>query len=390
MGIEGLPKRFARTSFGRALTSSLGSSMVALLGVAGATLGSLETQAIHDSVFFAFARRGAPLSWEGTVFWFLVALNALLFVARQHAVDFKREEQVQKMDAQIGIIPGLVRTAPPTDFLANMAIVFEKGALLTTALLQGTPTPPIAAVRECVREMLQALADLAWKYADAPEKVNYAANLMIFSQPKPDACREAPLIFCEPETDVTKLGGLLVLVPELSATRETNDIDRSLRSFSLPVPRDPGTARSDGGAGYRVLPGAPFAFIRKALELFPDTKKIEEWFHTQGSFPRHTEKAVLDYFDSQASSLKGFVSIPVFRPSAKREAARDRAVCAILNVHWNVHGLLGEPEPAATFEGAIYPVLFLLSQIIDKFGEQLIAPAPRASSPPEVSSEDHS
>jgi hypothetical protein len=156
------------------------------------------------------------------------------------------------------------------------------------------------------------------------------------------------------------LEGILELVPELSTTttRQGNTPD-VLEPLRLPVP-----VRYERRVGHgerqlwRVLPGAPLAWVRKKWTIYPSQAALLDWCRRKGAFPDHVLEAVQRYFESPAgASVQAFASLP-FPPGTGDEPV------GVLNVHCTQPGLFSGRDPVRHLFPLLNPILWIICDLI--------------------------
>jgi hypothetical protein len=332
---------------------------ILLLGILAGLLGSIYPAELQG--FVQTATHLTPTA-GAAAFLLLVPLTAALAFVRQWVVDQKREEVQRRFDAAARDIPELIRTLPDLEFIDHLGTVLRKHLVLLRAL------DDLQSRAQGMSTVLSAIAELASKY-DRGVGGRYAANLMVFVE-NSDSRPWRPLVKFF-DGDPEQLGGLLVLPRDFTADSDGCE-DKCLREFALPVPREAGVKRSAGGDGYRVMPGAPMAYLLRNLEHFKNAAELADFCEKECDFTRLVRSQIKEYFATHASDISGLFSYPVFgrlkvKNGSPHDATRtgEESVLGILNVHWSrPGGRLARPEAAQLFIKATLPLQVIISHLL--------------------------
>jgi hypothetical protein len=98
--------------------------------------------------------------------------------------------------------------------------------------------------------------------------------------------------------------------------------------MALPVPHE-----AQGGDGrWKVLPGAPLAFVGEGTDGYADVAQLRDWFDKDADFSPSVRDEVITYFSGEGSMSRSFVS---------RRLSFGGANLGVLNLHSNRPNLLG-------------------------------------------------
>lgn len=334
--------------------------------------GSLFSGEIRSAFPFYFGDGGwGSISWLAVGFWSLLALVAMLFFSRETAENRRQQrliEETQKLER-------LVRTLPPEDFLKDFAELFRTAdrAMILALDPQG-PGGRRENLLQGARQIMQNMAILAKSFGRrirSPD-AHYAANVMRF-RPTPtltvDDQRELEqrLRFCEDGVHCSGLQGVLDLVLPLSTkgNDEKLEPDNDLRTLALPIPVLP-----KNGEKYKVLPGAPLAFVERVASCYADARELHKWCGEKGDFSESVRDKIREYFQG-AEHIGSFLSVPLV----------DQEECpyGVLNVHANLPNLLGDGtshtglnSPLGQFVAITEPLVAMLVKLLselDRIGE---------------------
>lgn len=330
-----------------AFRGPLYATLVTILAVIAGVLGSVYSKEIGNAFPFYWGPYDS-LSPHALGFWSTLVTFALLFFFRQAATDRARQQLVD-----------LLRTLPPADFLSEFDRVLSACEEAAATVLRDS-VGTTEAVERAIRVVLDGVVTLAALFDGRPYGVTYAANIMLFQEtsslPEPDMVRlKERLKFLDPEIDARALYGVLDLQRPLSTTTGTREpeADGDLQPLALPIPA---SIRSGDGRRWRLLPGAPLAFVRGSMELYTDTSTLGEWCRTYGDFSGTVCGAVEAYFGSPTGMrIRSFVSFPL---------ARAREI-GVVNIHRDQPGLLAEKEPAKQFWPLMHPFRTLCLQLLN-------------------------
>jgi hypothetical protein len=213
------------------------------------------------------------------------------------------------------------------------------------------------------------LAELIRIFENSPLQTTYAANVMIFRPAA--ALRKLPpeqrrewergLAFSPPRTRLVELEGILQLVPELSTTtaRAENEPDE-LKPLRLPVPEQRlRHVRHGDSRLWRVLPGAPVAWVRKKWVAYPSQADLFQWCRDEGAFADETLAALRSYFDAPpGSAVQGFASLPF-------PTGAGTSPVGVLNVHSDQPGLFAGRDPVRHLFPLLNPILQIVNDLVD-------------------------
>ena len=304
------------------------------------------------------------------MFWALAIVASVGYFARESALSKKQQALQRETLRQAAEFEKLIRTLPPKYFLEAFSDYYGiADGVFNDArqLALDHPDQALKALQGGIRHLLRIVACLAAKFDHNPKDTTYAANIMVFriacdlpEDEKPAISKR--LLFSDESVDVDKLYGILDLKSALSTTNKDEEaaIDEEIRPFAMAVPI---TYLSQEG-NYRVLPGAPLAFVERKADLYADTSRLIEWCKNYGDFTRETISKLTSYFKS--SSVKGFVSIPLFRRIKEGDGDEETSEdpFAIMNIHCNQAGLLAQGESLVHFEDLIRPFRVMLVKLI--------------------------
>ena len=247
-----------------ALRATLVSGALLLTG----TYASQHQAEIAASRFFLLAGADAPWCWEVNFLCLLVAGTLVLLFWHEDS-SAKQREYNDSMQSEIlrqqQLIPDLLRTMPPEDFLNLLSASVDQVMDLVRA--------PAGDTAAKIRSILSAIATLAKAYdggtAEIPsEPVRYGANLMLFTDVA-DSAWVSKIRF-DGDLNANSRRGILALPSALSVTSlSQGQPDHLLEELSLPVPTHVGRPRVDGSGGWRALPGAPSSFAKNGLSSSP-------------------------------------------------------------------------------------------------------------------------
>ncbi len=256
----------------------------------------------------------------------------------------------------------MLRNQPPESFLEKFqdtyALCHEN---YKDVLLDAEASGDGACIAELIREILSGIVLLAGESASI--NARYAANVMVFYRLEAvDVTAVADRIrFVEPEVKeggLRGLRGVLDLALELSTSSDAPaEVDPKLRPLSLPIPLE---SMSKDERRSRILPGAPLAFHRKALDAYQDTGSLGDWCRKEGDFSESVAAELDAYFrDRASSSIRSLVSLPI------GGGCGDEPI-AVLNLHSNRAGLFAEEKALRHFWNLAYPFCAMLADLLQK------------------------
>lgn len=348
----------------RKYTSPIYATFTTGLGVFLGLYGSIYTDEIRSS--FPLATEFSldppyvilphgPFGGHSVAFWIGLVVFSLLFFFRQRMSDrqtFKLEE--------------LIRTSPPEDVLSLFAIVVTSCHDATLAALR-EEKKTVEQLEKTIRIVLDSLLTLAQRFDNAPKYVLYGANIMLFRvtdklEKKEIDDLSARIEFSEPEVDLRKLRGVLDVVPALSTRSNSNSgPDHTLPKFCLPVPKE---EKSDDDQ-WRVLPGAPKAFVTGSLDGYGDARTLHAWCREQKQFSTNICDRVEHYFNKRVTDVvRSFVSIPIGRRD--RDTLIVQAPVGVLNIHRDVEGILGGEQRTKMFDSITQPFQSLIMDLLEE------------------------
>lgn len=356
---------------------------VTLLLLVTGGIGSVFSNEIRAAFPFVWPADGS-VRWEAVVFWSLALVSAMAFFFQQCAVDRARRNAQVEMIERARELEHLIRTHPPANFLTVFAKLFDS-ADKALELSIGSPTGTVKreVVEEGIRNVLRIIATLAQEFDGDHPDTNYSANIMLFraSIDIPAVEREAVkrrLMFCDEAISVENLKGILDLRPELSTTARDKDAkpDADTPAIALPIPQTP----KEHGK-YRVLPGAPLAFVDKECDIYNDTEKLDEWCRKEGDFTQAIVTKLVTFF-AENPRIRSFISIPLFERAKDGSDDKTSDPFAILNIHSDRPNLLmGQGEPVVHYTAIVRPFQLILVKLLHS---HLKAP----KSPPDNSGND--
>lgn len=299
------------------------------------------------------------------VFWSLLAATAVLYVVRSTVLGARARDAQHRLEDAVAKVEDEVSTNAPPDYLQALGMMYEKSRVL--AQLATT-----AEERACSMGVaLQSVAKLTRMYDIRSRNTDhvYAANIMWFISQEKAKSWDPHVAFRNEGTTLEGVRGVLALAVPYSATNDKIP-DPKMRDFALDIPREFGSREKR----WRALPGAPIAFSRRAFEYFHPAVSIREWFDTFGDFAPSTKGTVAEYFEQNAE-IAGFMSLPLYVPSAEFREATERDVIGVLNIHWSGADMLATAKSARKFSETLYPFRVLLAeQMIKILSDGAIAP----------------
>ncbi len=296
---------------------------VTLLGVFAGWLGSLFGDEIRSA--FPFYWGPGPLSAPATIFWLSLVLFALLFFYRQRATDNAREAEQRRLEQRTSELTDLIRTLPPRGFLNQFVAAYEIARSAKFNALRADSDPVY--IEKATRIVLSALVGIAKSFDGNPADRTYCANIMLFlpfdGHARKDLERVRDMVvFLDPDADIESLRGVLYLSPKMSTTTATreDEPDGDIGEFALPVPKN---VKSDDGARWRLLPGAPFAAFGEPgrMSAFADTNSLVQWCEENGDFSPSVLRDIEHYFSSERGrKVASFLAITVWEDPRQAEA----------------------------------------------------------------------
>ena len=332
----------------------------ALLFFAG-VFGSLYSPEIRSA--FPFGLGLGPIHWPAVIFWVCGLIGVMMIRTNLDAADRERARAEGQLIDQTKKLEELIRTLPPVDFLQHFKAFYD---LAYEAFSQGqtnqSGSDEAKDANSTVQFLLFCLLALIQKFEAKGLDLVYSGNVMLYMpvESMPDRTKaevRARLRFIEPETDLSALEGILDLETDLStSTRNDGEgPDESLASMAFPVPRIKQHERSHL---WRVLPGAPLAFVTGEVFGYTDTAQLIEWCRTEGDFAPSISDQIVEYFRHGAGrNIKSFVSFPLISPIEKR-------AIGVINVHCDHTGMLEEKEQSKHLWLLLAPFISLLAEAI--------------------------
>lgn len=356
-------------------------------GTVVATAGSLVflvAELYGDEIRNAWPLYWGPfsaVSWPAIIFWLGLVTVTVLLAAKNKGDEDARQELVAATER----VTELVQTLPPRGWREDYAAAINAAAEGLQAVVPRVRQPDVNRehLAEVIRELLGSIATLAYRYDAQPRTasgaVEYAANVMTFVERSGRGTEEDPFFaehvrhaikFLPADVSLESLAGVLYLQPELTYSTRTSGRD-PLPPLALPIPATP---QSPSGR-WRVLPGAPLAFVSNAVDGYADVSTIGAWFDQFGDFPRSVRDEVHAYFNGNGAGVRSFLSRPLIV---------DQEKVGVLSIHAarpNLLGVLdaGTQTPAAAarrdeFLALMTPLLRELENTVELFRT---APAPQ-------------
>ncbi|HVZ35084.1 MAG TPA: hypothetical protein VG963_21810 [Polyangiaceae bacterium] len=292
-------------------------------------------------------------------FWWSLAITSAFHIVRSIAKQVEQQRVQEKYDKAASKIQDLVATNASPDYLQELGVAYEKCA--TICALADTPEKR----KKALKYVLQSIAKLASVYdtrrSSGPQAV-FVANLMWFIPSQDAGPWDSCVQFRGAGVSTTGVQGVLAMPAEFVASSEPNSPLAKLPNFALDVPIEAGSAQK----GWAVLPGAPFAYIKKDFEHFHPGEQIAEWMKDHGDFQPSVIEKVGDYFIKNRDKIAGFMSLPIFIPTPEFQDASEREICGILNIHWSAADILDQVETARKFGHTIYPLRVLISNAMNE------------------------
>jgi len=347
----------------KALASAWIGVLVTILTLVAGLFGSLYTHEAREAV-----KRWIPPS-EAYATWIVVVVfggGIILFFFRQRALDTLRDQAQSRLESATESIEGLIRTQPPAEFQQKLGVYYEK------ALVGSDKAAIEEDIAASIAVVVEGIAELARVFDNGYTNDGYGVNIMIFITPDEATNWFSYVRFLEQGVCLVNLAGLLALHPPFSAQKVGNapaiSPDPDMSPFALPIPVDSGKSKETGD-GWRVLPGAPRAYVHRNFEHFSPATELATWCEQHGDFNQYVITKVRDYFKS-TTTIAGFCSMPLFRPTHSFESLDEREVVGVLNLHWSSGRLFNNPAAAKSFGEAIFPVRALLARQLTRYFEQ--------------------
>jgi hypothetical protein len=354
LGPRIIPDRNVMEHARRAVRGPWFATAITLLVIIAGLLGSIYSPEIRDAFPFYWGR--GPICVQAVIFWVVAGVAALAYFFREQSVAREQHKQQDRALYRSERLERLIRTLPPENFLELVGDFYTAAAeAVDAAFAERTAVPhPPEVVEQSIRHLLRLIAALAQQFDGNHTGVEYAANIMMFKETKALKPAErvslaSRLLFCDEAVSIDNLRGVLELQTKLSAIAADAkaEPDPRMGPIALPIP-----VHSSVHERYKVMPGAPLAFIEREPDVYTDTSLLAEWCEENGDFTRQVVEEVRSHF--RDSHVRAFVSIPLFAPEDLSNA--DAQPVAILNIHATREGLLrGESEPLAHFVQILRP-----------------------------------
>jgi hypothetical protein len=307
----------------------------------------------------------------------LVTATSALYFYRERAVDRLREDAQRRLEATTSAIPTLVSTIPLPAFQSDLNLAFEKCLVVSKSV--ETPEQSVTAVQFILHAIARAAEEFDRASDGRHDPCTYCANIQWLMEPNDPSTApwDSFVVFRNPGTVLASTERLLVLEPCLSANQYAYPDPKSA-PVAFDIPRDHGSPKSNGGCGYQVLPGAPFAVLPcSSFEHFHPANKIREWFQKYGDFNQTVQQAVEKYFIGHQEDIYGFMSVRLCELQSGYSAKEDRNVVGVLNVHWSKNvTLLANAEAARKFIDAVFPLRALLADLMVSMRRAAYTPSP--------------
>jgi hypothetical protein len=305
-----------------------------------------------------------PFVWEAALGWTLLALFGFLFGFNSWALTKNTDDQLRRLEF-------LFQTLMPEELVAG----FQKQLQLCyPAAAKGTT--PAATPTEARDGILAVLTSLAYMMQLVLSERNsrdgeYCANIMIYRKfdgiapkVKEDLIRRAK--FSDTSNgDGRTWSGVLELEPTLAVFLKGNDVgpqSERLPRFVLEIPLPEN--RKDHGKS-AVLPGAPEAFCLKEYTCVPDTYDMGDECRENRAFRPGVADEMDTYFRATGNDVRGFISIPVFRPGILGESPEDEPI-AVVNLHRDAP-IPVQPTGFDLFISFTTTHMFLLSELLESY-----------------------
>jgi hypothetical protein len=313
------------------------------------------------------------LSWWSTSFWLSVFGVGFLLGASQWGqarAAARARSQVDQQATNLEALIHRIESLPAESFLGSFQTATRR-AMLSTLMASLDQDSTKEEVEHAIRNVLGAILSLAKEYDKSIKTAVYAANIMIFQQCHELEGSNRHKVIELPDNH-PDYRGRLVLLPCLSTSTDQRDfgIDPNQVDFELPIPLKTGLS-IDGGNIPRdpVLPGAPWAFVRKEYASFASIPALHEWLNIKSGASISHQQAIRQYFtDGNGKHIRSFASMPLIGVDPQAE---DHQPIGVLNIHSDHEGLL-ESMGEERFVPLIEPFRMLLSVLLVlRSGKQL-------------------
>jgi hypothetical protein len=334
----------------RASRKSYFAALVALGAVIAGLLGSVYSKEISTSFPLKYL-----CSYHALVFWLVLVATTAALAVRQESVDRAQKGAEAELHRRTDELVNLIRTMPPADFLGSFRELFGQAFLAYEA---GQDSPDVA--DEAIRQVLRCIAILSHQFDRRP-KEKYCANVMLFLPSKDVTEDVRKRLLFEPTLALSAMRGVLDLQTSLSTTADSTDAapDPSLVPIALAVPKEPQIIAGPSTL-WKVLPGAPLAFVTKRVDAYKDTTDLRRWCDEKGDFTEETKQLVEKYF-SQGRGGRSFVSLPLSSPDDSSDPI------GVLNLHRNSPGMLHQDNAVIEqFALLAHPFVAMLFRLLQR------------------------
>ncbi|WP_446903734.1 hypothetical protein [Burkholderia sp. YIM B11467] len=343
--------------------------VAAVFSVLAGALASFFTNSIRSSLALpADPNDGnvialAHLHWTGEaiVFWFLVALAALLFAWSKFSdseVDNGHKEFLSEK------LHGL-ESMPPDAFLKKLEAEYIVGraavaqARASANALGGMLIPTQADFH--IQAILRAFASVASAY-DGNVSSSYRVYLMCFSRqswPEEKLKRAVNVKNLAPQAQF----GVLETFPSLQIIYNENSKIKSafdlVEEYALPV-----YEKTTPAEDKNVLPGAPRAFISKRIFECNSKDRLVKNLKNILDDRSQAEAMKNFYVNGPARSVKSFISLAVPKNEWVPQTVdwQGSEICAVLMIEADHEDLLKNAE--GFFCPVVQPLLYMLSDLL--------------------------
>ncbi len=352
--------------------------MIALLSLAAGAVVSLYAAEIVSTFPFAWSIFSTEftfwrVSWPAVFFW-LGSLGLFFLVyGRQYVLDREAREGVEltregvKLTSEaIDELALQLKSLPPEGFRESWLRLYVQCIANQEAL---SVEPSLEDVQSAARDLLYMVALLARDLHGVGDDTVIAANVMVFHEKgslsvgQRDHVATAAKFVGEREIAWPMMEGLLWLHPELSATvgGEPGDPNPELRPMALLLPVATKTAKPVGLSKerlWRVLPGAPYAFVSGQPEFVASPEDLVAWCKDNADFRSEVVEEIFDYFVGEPRHhSRSFCSLPI---------ARGERKVGVVNVHSSDDGLFVVQEMGIWFSHMAAPFVDALFELVAK------------------------
>jgi hypothetical protein len=310
-----------------------------------------------------------------TIFWFCTLLAGCLFTgtfwaqassssratAGLYSATTKVLINTDSLSKKATVLDGLVQrlyTLPPVGFLELYSRTMEF-AFASSRGAAESASSSMEVLALSIRTQLAFVLGLAASFDLDGREARYGCNLMLFrltsklnSQELADI--QNRLLFAEKGVAVGMLPGVLDVIPELSASSDSEGKpDPKLTVFALPIPSIPANEKMNRSMN-GVLPGAPDALVAGTGVVIENMDKLKELTETN-LFTDFVRKQLATYI-AENKFIQSFFAIPLYGPSVGNSKGEP---IGILNVHRD----RTNPLAADKFQ-LFYPLLVPLALLI--------------------------